>query len=146
MVRLAIYFVDEEPSLFLRAGMGQRRKRVRYARGDRSAEAKHGHRQRGRRKTAPTLEALRARRGEILAIAAKHGARNVRVFGSVACGYAGPDSDVDFLVELEPQRTVLDLSGLILDLEEALGHRVHVVEIWEPSPVAERIEREAVPL
>ena len=93
-----------------------------------------------------TLEDLRSRREEILSIAAARGARNVRVFGSVARGQAGPESDVDFLVELEPNRTVLDVSELILDLEEALGRRVDVVQVRWRSPIAEQIEREAVPL
>lgn len=93
-----------------------------------------------------TLEELRTRREEILRIAARHGARNVRVFGSVARGRARPDSDVDFLVELAPDRTVLDLSGLILDLREVLDREVNVVEIGRTSPIAKRIEREAVPV
>lgn len=95
---------------------------------------------------APTLQELRAHRKEILRIGALHGARNLRVFGSVARGQAGPESDVDFLVEMESGRTVLDLSGLILDLQEALGRTVHVVEAEEPSPIAQRIHREAVAL
>jgi len=99
---------------------------------------------RARRK--PTLEELRARRAELLRIAAARGARSVRVFGSIARGEAQADSDVDLLVELEPGRTVLDLSELILDLEEALGRAVDVVEIRRPSPLAERIQREAIPL
>jgi predicted nucleotidyltransferase len=99
---------------------------------------------RARRK--PTLEELRARRAELLRIAAARGARSVRVFGSIARGEAQADSDVDLLVELEPGRTVLDLSELILDLEEALGRVVDVVEIRRPSPLAERIQREAIPL
>ena len=52
---------------------------------------------------------------EIREIAAKHGARNVRVFGSVARGDARPDSDVDFLVDMEPGRTLLDLGRLLMD-------------------------------
>ena len=93
-----------------------------------------------------TLDDLRARRDEILRIAARHGAHNVRVFGSVARGQARPDSDIDFLVEFEPERTVLDLSSLILDLQEALGRKVDVVEIWRPSRGAKRIQQESVPL
>ena len=98
--------------------------------------------------TAPTLEELRARREAILQIAATHGASNVRVFGSVARGQARPDSDIDLLVELEPGRTVLDLSSLILDLEDALGRKVDVVENRRssPSPAGARIEAEAVAL
>lgn len=93
-----------------------------------------------------TSNDIRARRGEIFRIAAARGARNVRVFGSVARNEARPDSDVDFLVEMEPSRTALDLSELILDLEEALGRPVDGVEIRRRSPLAERIEREAVSL
>lgn len=96
--------------------------------------------------SALRLVDLRARREELLAIAARYGARNVRVFGSMARGDARPDSDVDFLVELEPDRTVLDLSGLVLDLEEALGRKVHVVEVHRPSDAAQRIDHEAVSL
>jgi predicted nucleotidyltransferase len=98
--------------------------------------------------TAPTLEELRARREAILQIAATHGASNVRVFGSVARGQARPDSDIDLLVELEPGRTVLDLSSLILDLEDALGRKVDVVENRRSSssPAGARIEAEAVAL
>ena len=93
-----------------------------------------------------TLENLRARRDEILRIAAARGAHNVRVFGSVARDEAGPTSDVDFLVDLDAERTLLDLSELILDLEEALGCRVDVVEIRRPSRVGNKIQRQAVPL
>ncbi len=92
---------------------------------------------------APTL---RARREEIVRIAAARGARDVRVFGSVARGEARPDSDVDFLVDLDPERTLLDLSGIILDLEEALDREVDVVETGQRSPVAEFIRREVVSL
>ena len=93
-----------------------------------------------------SLTTLRTRRQEILAIAARRGARNVRVFGSVARDEASADSDVDFLVEMEPGRTVLDLSELILDLRETLGRRVDVVELRRPSPHAEQILREAIAL
>ena len=70
---------------------------------------------------------LKTKRDEILRIAAKHGARNVRVFGSVARGEAGPDSDIDFLVEMEPGRSLLDLGGLWADLSELLGRKVDIV-------------------
>jgi predicted nucleotidyltransferase len=93
-----------------------------------------------------SLQDLRAHRAELLRIATAHGARSIRVFGSVARGQARPDSDVDFLVEFQPDRTVLDLSSLILDLEAALGRKVDVVETTPPSPFVARIEREAVPL
>jgi hypothetical protein len=70
---------------------------------------------------------LASRREEILRIAAKHGAHNVRVFGSVARGEAGENSDIDLLVELEEGRSLLDQAGLVLDLEELLGRKVDVV-------------------
>jgi hypothetical protein len=70
---------------------------------------------------------LRERRDEILRIAAKHGARNVRVFGSATRGEAGDESDVDLLVEFEPGRTLLDQAGLVVELEELLGRKVDVV-------------------
>ena len=67
------------------------------------------------------------KRDEILRIATTHGASNVRVFGSVARGEARPDSDLDLLVDLEPKRSLLDLVGLIQDLEDLLGCKVDVV-------------------
>jgi predicted nucleotidyltransferase len=93
-----------------------------------------------------TLAALRRQRDEIMRIATARGARDLRVFGSVARDEASADSDVDFLVEMEPGRSVLDLSELILDLEEALGCKVDVVEIRRPSPLAERIQQVAIPV
>ena len=66
-------------------------------------------------------------REEILRIVAKHGGRNVRVFGSVARGDADESSDVDFLVDLEPGRSLFDLGGIQFELEELLGCRVDVV-------------------
>lgn len=72
-------------------------------------------------------EILNAKKGEILRISAKHGARNVRVFGSVARGEARPDSDVDFLVDMEPGRSLLDMGGLLMDLRDLLGLEVDVV-------------------
>lgn len=92
-----------------------------------------------------TLDELRQRRAEIERIAQRHGARNVRVFGSVARGDAAPRSDVDFLVELDPDRTVLDLSALILDLQDALGCEVDVKELASDGR-AERLSREAIAL
>jgi len=63
----------------------------------------------------------------ILEIAAKHGAHNVRVFGSVARGEDRPDSDLDLLVDFEPDRSLMDHSLLILDLHDALGQKVDVI-------------------
>lgn len=67
------------------------------------------------------------KRAEIVAIATRNGATSIRVFGSAARGDARDDSDVDFLVELEPGRSLLDHSRLILELEALLGRSVHVL-------------------
>jgi predicted nucleotidyltransferase len=72
-------------------------------------------------------ELLQEKRQEILKIAAKHGAYNVRIFGSVARGQAQPDSDVDILVEAGPETSPWFPAGLIIDLEELLGCEVDVV-------------------
>lgn len=77
--------------------------------------------------TVELLEAVRARRSEILVLAARRGVRNVRLFGSVVRGEATADSDVDFLVDLEPGRSLFDLGGLLGDLEALLGRNVDVV-------------------
>jgi predicted nucleotidyltransferase len=81
-----------------------------------------------------------------LRIAAAHGAYNIRVFGSVADGRARPDSDIDFIVEMEPDRTVLDLADLIRELREALGREIDVVELADRASTTQRALRDAVPL
>lgn len=87
------------------------------------------------------------RRDEILSSATRHGARNVRIFGSVARGEATADSDLDVLVDLEPGRSLLDLGGLLMELQELLGCRVDVVTEQGLRPrLRERVLREAVPL
>lgn len=70
---------------------------------------------------------LRLNREAILDLAAKFGARNVRLFGSVARGEQREDSDIDLLVEMEPARSLLDLIGLNQELEDLLGCKVDVV-------------------
>jgi predicted nucleotidyltransferase len=70
------------------------------------------------------LKELRASRKEILAAAARRGCRNVRVFGSVALGEAGPESDVDLLVDIKPGYTLLDMGGLLMDIQDLLRCRV----------------------
>jgi predicted nucleotidyltransferase len=92
-------------------------------------------------------ESLQAKREEILRAAARHGASNVRIFGSVARGEAGSESDVDVLVDLEPGRSLLDHAALLLELEELLGCPVDVVtERGLRARFRERVLREAVPL
>jgi predicted nucleotidyltransferase len=94
-----------------------------------------------------TPASLVNRRREILEIAASHGMRNVRVFGSVARGDARPDSDLDLLVDVEPGRTLLDVIGLEQDLEQLLGRKVDVVTEGGLSPyLQQRILAEASPL
>jgi predicted nucleotidyltransferase len=93
------------------------------------------------------LRGLRSRREEILGYAAEHGARNVRVFGSIARGEPGPGSDVDLLVEMESGRSLVDLVGLWQDLEDLLGTHVDVLSEGGVSPLLrERIHADAVPL
>lgn len=92
-------------------------------------------------------ELLKDKRAQILAIAAQHGAHNVRIFGSVARGEARADSDIDFLVDLEKGRSLLDLGGLLMDLQDFLGCRVDVAtEKGLRQRIRERILQEAVPL
>lgn len=94
-----------------------------------------------------TFELIRAHRDEILKIATEHGARNIRVFGSVARGNARPDSDVDFLVDVEPATSSWFPAGLILDLQNLLGRRVEVVtERGLNDLIRDDVLREAVPV
>ena len=86
---------------------------------------------------------LIAKRAEILRIAARRGVRRIQIFGSTARGDADPSSDVDFLVQFEPGRSLLDHGGLVMDLQELLGCRVDVVS---EGGLRERIMREAAPL
>jgi uncharacterized protein len=93
------------------------------------------------------LDAIRDRRSEILDRASQNGARNVRVFGSAARGDAGPTSDVDLLVEMEPGRSLLDFVGLWQELEDLLGLRVDLLSEGGISPyVREQILSEAIAL
>ena len=94
------------------------------------------------------LDALRAeRRDEILRLAQKRGAHSLRVFGSVARGEANENSDLDLLVAWEPGRSLLDHAGLVEDLQDLLGVKVHVgTEKSLHWYVRDRILREATPL
>ena len=90
---------------------------------------------------------LREKREEILRLCAKYGARNVRVFGSIARGTEDEQSDIDLIVEFEPGRSLLDHAGLWLELQELLGCKVDVVsERGIKARIRERVLREAVPL
>jgi len=93
------------------------------------------------------FELLQQKRDDILRIAAKHGAYNVRVFGSVARGEAGPDSDIDLLIDRGPITSSWFPAGLVLELEETLGQRVEVItEKALNRHLRDRVLREAVPL
>ena len=92
-------------------------------------------------------QCLRGKRNEILRLATNYGARNVRVFGSLARGEADEASDLDLLVELDPGRSLLDLGGLQFELEALLGCRVDVVtERGLKLRIRDRVLREAVPI
>ena len=96
---------------------------------------------------ATTLTELRTRRSEIIEIARARGASRVRVFGSVARGEATETSDVDFLVDLEPDRSLFDLGGLLMDLQDLLQRNVDVVTERGLRPrVAHRVLADAVDL
>lgn len=93
------------------------------------------------------IKELKAKREEILRIAGRRGASKVRVFGSVARGENDAASDVDFLVEMEPGRSLLDLGGLWHDLNVLLGGKVDVVtENGLRERIRERVLKEAVSL
>ena len=95
-----------------------------------------------------TIEELRGtKRSEILHLAARRGARNLRVFGSVARGESDANSDIDFLVDLEPGRSLLDLGGLQRDLEELLSSRIDVVSARGlRDRVRDKVLCDAIPL
>ena len=90
---------------------------------------------------------LKQKREDILKIASRYGAKKVRIFGSVVRGEDRPDSDVDFLVELEEERSLMDLGGLLMDLQNLLGRNVDVVtEKGLHWYVKDQILREARPI
>jgi predicted nucleotidyltransferase len=90
---------------------------------------------------------LKLKREEILRIAALRGARNLRIFGSVARGTASPQSDIDFLVDMDSGRSLFDLGGLLSDLQDLLGRPVDVVtEAGLRRRIRARVLAEARPL
>jgi predicted nucleotidyltransferase len=90
---------------------------------------------------------LSQKRAEILSIAGRYGARNVRVFGSVARAQDDEQSDFDFLVDMEPGRSLFDLGGTQSELESALGRAVDVVtEKGLKARIRTRVLREAIPV
>ena len=92
-------------------------------------------------------EFLQSKRDEILRLAARHGASNVRVFGSVARGDADADSDVDLLVDVEKGRSLIDLGALLEDLRGLLGCEVDIVtEKGLRARIRDRVLKEAVSL
>ncbi|WP_008309754.1 nucleotidyltransferase family protein [Leptolyngbya sp. PCC 6406] len=93
-------------------------------------------------------EVLQKNRAQVLAIAAKHGAHNVRVFGSVARGEETRDSDIDFLVDYDPAKvTPWFPGGLLMDWQDLLGCRVDILTDQGISPlIRERVLAEAKPL
>lgn len=94
-----------------------------------------------------SLKALRAHRLKILELATRHGVLNVRVFGSTVRGEAGPQSDIDLLIDVEPGRTLLDVIAFEQDVEELLGCSVDVLTGAGLSPyLQDRILAEAASL
>ena len=92
-------------------------------------------------------EIISKHREQILTVAEKYGASDVRVFGSFARGTADEKSDVDFLVNLAPGRSLFDLGGLLYELQELIGRRVDVVTPAGLRPrIRDRVLREATPI
>ena len=94
-----------------------------------------------------TSAKLKVKRNEIVQIAASHGAKNLRIFGSVARGQAKQSSDLDVLITLEPGRSLLDVVAIKQDLEDLLGCSVDVVTEDAVSPyIREQVLKDAVSL
>ena len=93
------------------------------------------------------LDEIIARREELLTMMRRHGASNPRIFGSVARREDGPDSDVDFLVEMESDRSLLDLISLQQEIERSLERRVDLLTPRSLNRhIRDRILAEARPL
>lgn len=92
-------------------------------------------------------EVLKKRREEILCIARKHGATRIQIIGSVARGEERPESDVDFLVDMESGRSLLDHAALTLELQQTLGKKVDIATTQGlRERVRNKILKEAIPL
>jgi uncharacterized protein len=92
-------------------------------------------------------DSLVRHRADVLRLAAHYGATDVRVFGSVARGDSDDTSDIDLLVRMLPGRSLLDIGGLLMDLQDLLGRRVDVVSERGMRPrMRERVMREAIPI
>ncbi len=91
----------------------------------------------------PTLEMLRRRRSEIFEVLRRHGASNLRVYGSVARGTAGPGRDIDLLVDMEEGSSLLDLAALHLELEDLVGFPVEIATDVKPR-LRDRVSDEAI--
>ena len=90
---------------------------------------------------------LKEKREDILRLAAEHGAKQIRVFGSAARGDTDEQSDIDFLVEMESGRSLLDMGGLLMDLQALLGCKVDVVSVKGlKARIRDRVLKEAVPV
>jgi predicted nucleotidyltransferase len=94
-----------------------------------------------------TTDDVRQRRDEIIAVAQRYGASDIRIFGSVARGDANEQSDLDLIVRFEPGRSLLDHGGLVMDLRELLGRRVDVIDEDAMKPrFRDHVMKEAIPL
>lgn len=92
-------------------------------------------------------ELLKAKRAEILRTTSKHGARNVRIIGSVARGEANSESDIDLLVDMDKGRSLMDHAALIIDLQELLGCKVDVASSRGlRDRIRDRVQKEATAL
>jgi uncharacterized protein len=90
---------------------------------------------------------LKEKRADILSLAAKNGAYNVRVFGSVVRGEATEKSDIDLLVDMEPGRSLFDVGGFLMDLQDLLGCKVDVITTKGlKRSIKEEVLKEAIPL
>ena len=97
--------------------------------------------------TSPLSQQLQTQRQAILRIAQIYGAKNLRIFGSVARGEDDDKSDLDLLVDLEPGRSLFDLGGLATDLQDLLGCSVDVVtEKGLKQRIRDRVLQDAIEL